>query len=325
MRIKSIIAIVVAFAMALSCCIADQANPTFKGLNDPELLQYLEETVYEELSVSFDSDKYTVESVTAIYISKESLEEEAFNTQANVYFGKTIAELEDQFEGQRFVFTLGANNETVVEVWKEYDDTYDRVIRNVAIGTGVILICVTIAVATGGAGAPAAVHAIFVASAKTGAIMGTSSGLISGLVAGVTTGVETGDMRAAIDAAALAGSESYKWGAIIGCVAGGASEAFAWSGAQVGPTQQYTVGELEKAESVLNDIIENEMQSLPGYKPGTHFGNYENLLPTGVQYMEYDINPLPKQGIRDALRLVLGNDGSAWYTNSHYSSFIRIR
>ena len=97
-------------------------------------------------------------------------------------------------------------------------------------------------------------------------------------------------------------------------------------GEEIGPSQKYTADELAKAESILNRIINNELQSLPGYKPERTFGNYEETLPKGIKYTEYDINPLPEAGKRrDEYRLVLGNDGSAWYTHNHYKSFIRIR
>lgn len=99
-------------------------------------------------------------------------------------------------------------------------------LKNVAIGTGVILVCVTVSLVTGGLGAPA-VSMIFAASAKTGTVMALSGGAMGGISAGIVTGVQTGDMEQALKAAALAGSEGYKWGAITGVISGGASEAMA--------------------------------------------------------------------------------------------------
>ena len=54
--------------------------------------------------------------------------------------------------------------------------------------------------------------------------MGLSSGLFSGVSAGVIKGIETGNMEEAVKAAALAGSDSFKWGAITGAITGGAQE-----------------------------------------------------------------------------------------------------
>lgn len=55
---------------------------SFNGLNDPKLLQYVEDSVYAELVSEFSSEDYIVENVSATYISKEYLEELAYNSQA---------------------------------------------------------------------------------------------------------------------------------------------------------------------------------------------------------------------------------------------------
>ena len=157
-------------------------------------------------------------------MSEEYLEEVAFNSQSNICFGYTLEELDAQFQGTRYIFSLGENGETVVEEFAAYDDIYDRVIKNVAIGTGVILVCVTVSVVSGGVGAPAAVSMIFASAAKTGTIYALSSGTISAVAAGTITGIQTGDFEEAKKAAALAGSESFKWGAITGVITGGVSK-----------------------------------------------------------------------------------------------------
>ena len=115
---------------------AEDVEPNFAALSDPSLLQYVEDNIYSDLVAWFDSEDYIVESVNAVYVSEEYLEEVAYNSKSNVYFGYTLKELDAQFEGTRYIFSLGENGETVVEEFAEYDDTYDRVIKNVAIGTG---------------------------------------------------------------------------------------------------------------------------------------------------------------------------------------------
>lgn len=196
----------------------------FSGMNDPNLLRYTEAIVYDNLVTALDSEEYFVENVSAIYISQEYIDELAYNSRANIYFGYTLAEVVEQFQGKKYVFTLGDDGTTIVTEFEDYDDTYDRALKNVAIGTGVILVCVTVSVVT--AGAPA-ISMIFAASAKTGTIMALSGGTIGGISAGIVTGIETGDMEQALKAAALAGSEGYKWGAISGAISGGTSEALA--------------------------------------------------------------------------------------------------
>ena len=204
---------------------AEDVEPNFSTLSDPSLLQYVEDNIYSDLVAQFDSEDYIVESVNAAYVSEEYLEEVAYNSKSNVYFGYTLEELDAQFQGTRYIFSLGENGETVVEEFAEYDDTYDRVIKNVAIGTGVILVCVTVSVVSGGVGAPAAVSMIFASAAKTGTIYALSSSTISAVAAGTITGIQAGDFEEAKKAAALAGSESFKWSAITGVITGGTTKA----------------------------------------------------------------------------------------------------
>jgi len=237
--------------------------PEFSGLGDPALLTYIEDTVYTELITDLDSDIYFVENVSAIYISKEYLEEIAYNSQENIYFGYTLSELDAYFLGTRYVFTLGENGQTTVTAFEAYDDTFGQVLKNVAIGTGVILLCVTVSVVSGGAGAPA-VSMIFAASAKTGAIMGLSSGLFSGVAAGVVTGIETNDFDAAVKAAALAGSESFKWGAISGAISGGAGEAIALKGATLNGLTMNEAAIIQKESGFPLDVIK-QFQSIEQY------------------------------------------------------------
>lgn len=231
--LKRLLSLLLVLSLICSVSLAEAPEtetPDFKGMNDPALLPYIEDTLYQELVASLNSDEYFVENVSAIYISQEYLDELAFNSQANIFFGYTLAELDEQFQGTKYIFTLGNNNETTVEPFEAYDDTFDRVLHNVAVGTGVILICVTVSVVSAGAGAPA-VSMIFAAAAKSGSIMAVSGGLLGGVSAGIVTGIQTGDLDAALKSAALSGSEAFKWGAIGGAISGGASEAIALKGA----------------------------------------------------------------------------------------------
>lgn len=197
--------------------------PEFSDLSDENLLNYVEDNIYSGIVDELNSDDYFVEEVSAVYVSKEYLEELEYNSRANIFFGYTLEDVENTFSGERFVFTLGEDGTTIVKPFEDYDDTYEQVIKNVAIGTGVILICVTVSAVTGGAGAPA-VSMIFAASSKTAATFALSSGVISGVASGVIKGTETGDFDEAVKAAALDGSEAFKWGAVTGAVAGGVSE-----------------------------------------------------------------------------------------------------
>lgn len=242
----------------------EEDMPEFTGLDDTALLTYLEDTVYTNLVTELDNEMYFVENVSAIYISKEYLEEVAYNSQENIYFGYTLSELDAYFQGTRYVFTLGDDGQTIVTEFQEYDDTYDQILKNVAIGTGVILICVTVSVVSGGLGAPA-VSLIFAASAKTGTIMGLSSGLFSGVSAGVVTGIETGDFDEAMKAAALAGSEGFKWGAITGSVTGGTGKAIALKGATLNGLTMNEAALIQKQSGYPLDVIK-QFSSMEQYQ-----------------------------------------------------------
>ncbi|MDO4387193.1 MAG: HNH/ENDO VII family nuclease [Clostridia bacterium] len=197
--------------------------PEFRGMNDPSLLPYMEDALYDGLLTALDGGDYAVEDVRAVYISQEYLDELAYNSQANLFFGYTIAELDAQFEGTRYVFTLDEHNETGVKPFEAHeDDTYTRVLKNVAIGAGVILICVTVSVLSA-PGAPA-VSLIFACAAKTGTALAMKGGAMGFLTAGVLEYMQTGNLEKAFDAGLLKGSESFKWGAIGGSILGGAKE-----------------------------------------------------------------------------------------------------
>ncbi len=205
--------------------VSTEPDIIFTGMDDPALLTYMEDAVYSNLVMNINSSEYLVESVQAVYVSKEYLEELEYNSKTNVFFGYSLADIDNFFKGEKYVFTLGDDGNTVVRQEVAIDDTtYNQIVKNVAIGTGVILVCVIITVASEGAGAPAAA-AIFAASAKTGAICALSGAVIGGVATGAVKAYETGDVESALKAAALGASEGYKWGAISGAVSGAATEA----------------------------------------------------------------------------------------------------
>ena len=191
----------------------------FYGLNDEELLEYVESTVCSDISAQLGDDYY-VEDVSAVYISQDYLDELAFNSQKNIYFGYSLEEVEEQFQGTKYVFTLGDDGTTIVTPFEEPDDTFNQVVKNVAIGTGVILICVTISAVSAGLGAPA-VSLVFAASAKSAAEFAISMGVISAISSAAVSGYQTGNWEQALKSAALKGSESFKVGAITGALMGG--------------------------------------------------------------------------------------------------------
>lgn len=195
----------------------------YDSANDPDIVEGLEESVYMSLLDSLDSDEYVIDEVEVAHVSKEYLDELSWNSQENVFFGYTLSEIKDYFADTPYVFTV-EDGQTVVKPFESYDETWEKVAANVATGTGVILVLVTVSAVAPAVGAPAAITAIFTFAtegAVAGAVIDAS---ISGAVSGIVTGYETGDVDEAIKSASLAASEGYKMGAIIGAATGGAYE-----------------------------------------------------------------------------------------------------
>lgn len=225
----------------------------FDKLSDPDLLTYVENSVYTELVETLDSEEYFVENVESVYYSKEYLEELEYNSQSNIYFGFTLTEIDECFKGEKYIFTLGDNGQTVVKAFEQYDNTYEQALKNVATGAGIIFICVTVSAVSGGT-APA-VSMIFAASAKTGTAMALSSGSLGGIASGIVTGIETKDFDETLKSMALAGSEGFKWGAISGVVSGGATQAVALKGATCNGLTMNQAAVIQKESKYPLDVI----------------------------------------------------------------------
>lgn len=198
----------------------ESEKPTFEQLSDPELPGYIEDDIAAEIESRLASDDYHIDNIASIYVSKEYIETLEYNSKKNVFFGYTLDELDEQFQGKRYVFTLGDDGKTAVKEFEKYDNAYINMLKDVAIGAGVIIFCVSVSVATSGT----AVGLIFAASAKTGATMALSGGTIGGLTSGIVTGIQTGDMEQALKAAGTVGAEGFKIGAIIGAITGGVTK-----------------------------------------------------------------------------------------------------
>lgn len=226
----------------------------FASLSDENLLAEVENLVYRETIDALKNEDYVVENVSAVYISKEYLEEVAFNSKTNVYFGYSLAELNEVFKENPYIFTLGDDGKTTVKKLQAVDDKEtETMIKNVAIGTGVILVCVTVYAVS--AGSAPAVSMIFAASAKTAPKFAASSAAFGGISAGLVKGIETGDFGESMEAAALGASEGFKWGAITGAVTGGAKEAFVLKSASKNGITMKEVAIAQKESKYSMEVI----------------------------------------------------------------------
>ena len=76
--------------------------------------------------------------------------------------------------------------------------------------------------------------------------------------AGILTGIQTHDKDAALKAAALQGSEGFKWGAITGAISGGVTEAAGLYGATLAPNSSLTMNDvalIQKETKYPLDVI----------------------------------------------------------------------
>jgi len=198
---------------------ADEVTKSYRGLDDPSLLSDFEDTLLAYLGSEL-GEGYYLTDIQARYVSQEYLDEVAYNSQENIYFGYTLPELDEYFADTRYIFTLGNDGTTVVQALEDYDDVFGQVVRDVALGTGVILFTVTISAIAPAASAPAAVTLLLAASAKSATIMAGSSALIGAVIGGAAAAIEGGDTDAVMKAAALEGAAGLKFGAVIGAVTG---------------------------------------------------------------------------------------------------------
>lgn len=98
-----------------------------------------------------------------------------------------------------------------------------------------------------------------------------------------------------------------------------------------GPIRFPTGPGIEKAHSMLGKLAKTKMMSPPaGYKGGSAYTNVGGRFPrtdeagNPVTYKEWDVNPLVKGVNRGTERILTGTDGSAYYTDDHYKSFLQF-
>ena len=85
----------------------------------------------------------------------------------------------------------------------------------------------------------------------------------------------------------------------------------------------------QKALDMAEKIKANNGNKIDGYVGGRTWLNIainegDQTLPEGVKYREYDVNPFVSNDKRGVERLVIGDDGSVYYTDDHYHTFTRI-
>jgi guanyl-specific ribonuclease Sa len=82
--------------------------------------------------------------------------------------------------------------------------------------------------------------------------------------------------------------------------------------------------------NVLNHVLKFQ-EAPPRHVGGREFFNREKKLATldgigiRIRYQEWDVHPKVQGQNRGAERLITGSDHSAYYTQDHYKTFIKIK
>lgn len=124
-------------------------------MSDADFVKKLEDSVYQLIVKDLDENgnrkDLQVQDVKAVYLSKEYLEQYTYNTKETKFFGTTLGELEKKFDKQKYVFDIDENGKTTCHAVGDFDNTFEEVTQAALLGSGVILISVTIVCVTGGA------------------------------------------------------------------------------------------------------------------------------------------------------------------------------
>jgi len=185
------------------------------------------------------------------------------------------------------------------------ENIFTDVIENVAVGTGTILLCVTVSSISGSIGIPA-MSLIFATSAKTGTAVALSSGVFSGIAAGVVKGFQTNDFSEAIEAAAMFGSDGFKWGAISGAIAGGVGKAISLRGASLKGLTMNEAATIQRESKLPLDVIK-EFNSMEQYKIAKNAGLRPEMI-NGQTALIRDINLkyIDDDGFTNLQRIISG-------------------
>lgn len=227
----------------------------FSDIDDPTLTSYIEDELYQNIVEELESDNYFIENVKATYVSKEYLEESQYNSQSNIYFGYSLEQLNQVFRDTKYVFDVDENGHTTVKELVEITNSFNQIIQNVMVGSGVILICVTVSLVTMPY-APA-ISLIFATSAKTATTLAVSGAALDGAVSAVITAYETGDIDKALQSGLTSASDGFKWGAIVGALTGGIDTTNSLLGATINGLTMNQAAMIQKESKLPLDIIKN--------------------------------------------------------------------
>ena len=249
---KSIIVIISILSLLLSGCgrkkddsaVQNEATEEPSGEVsefDSESLQAIKDQVYAELNEQLPTDEYLVQDVKVIYLSEDEVDN--LSPEDKVYFGFSANGLNDVITSDMAVIEQMDSGEVNVKSEKLLDkEDRTTIIKNLAIGTGIILVCVTVACITQDMEIENELLTAFIALApKASAIGAGLFTVITGTVSGVVEYVKSKNLKESFRKLIVDGSKGFKWGAVAGVVYAG-------------------------AKSFLSDFMETHNQKIPEFK-----------------------------------------------------------
>lgn len=153
-------------------------------------------------------------------------------------------------------------------IYELVNDEFDvnTFVSQYAVGTGVIVVCIILHVATAGASTP--VMCFFAGAADASISYAIKGAALGAAIGAVTTAIETeGDWEAAMYGALEAGAEGYMWGAIWGAATGGFASEYC-----------FTEDTLVQTDSALKPICDIQPGDLVlSYNEVTEAFEYESV------------------------------------------------
>ena len=174
------------------------------------------------------SDDYYIDYVDSIYLSKEYVDELTYNSLSNTYFGYDYDSIAESMSGINWTFTVNDSGQTIVTEVQASSSALLELVKKVAVGTGVIVVCAVVSSISGGVGA-APVACFFAGAAKTAFVSAVSSAAIGGAIGGVIEGVQTHSWDGVLNGALAGAADGFMWGAISGALVGGFSSSYCFT------------------------------------------------------------------------------------------------
>ena len=213
-------------------------------------IEYMEDIIYD--FCIYDPNILSIESVEVVTIE--------------------YSDIETYFDKDKIYTKLGLNIDPA------------SLLKKVAIGTGVIAVCLTLNVITVGGSSPIC---CIIAGAANGALTGAASGAITGGIIGALTSYisSNGDWLKTGKGMIEGAVDGYMWGAIFGAISGAVSSSYCFTGDTLVSTEKglvpissisvgdyvYSVGiETDTRQlSVVDEVYKNKTNELVKIDAGT--------------------------------------------------------